>query len=362
MKKIYLKCVYKKNLGDDLLVKIICDRYPKEKFYLMNYLGGGISPKISNLNEKKITITTFRIFRKIAHITKSFHIIENHIIKKCDFVVSIAGSIFMETKALETDGRIDWFKNVKKDLYLIGSNIGPIFSKSYVERVKRDVFSRAKDICLRDKKSYELVKDIKSVRYAPDIVFSFDVDKYKNIIEKKKVIISVINIDDKIKQMVNPNKSKYYHLINDFINKFIDEGYEVELFSFCSAEKDDVAISELLTQNDNHSKVKTVYYDGNIDSAIKELASAKVIIGTRFHANVIGMLLNKTVIPIIYNDKTRELLKDLSFKGKYVDLDSIDEFNINDLKEKNLDYKINIEKQKKEAEKHFEKLDKILEK
>ena len=360
MKKIYLKCVYKKNLGDDLLVKIICDRYPNERFYLMNYLGGGISPQISNLHEKKISFTTFRLFRKISHLTKTFHMIESHILKKCDFVVSIAGSIFMETKTLETDGRIDWFKNVKKDLYLIGSNIGPIYSKAYVERVKRDVFSRAEDICLRDKKSYELVKDIKKVRYAPDIVFSLDVDKYKDTIEKKKVIISVINIDDKNKQMVNPDKEKYYNMINNFINKFNSEKYEVELFSFCSAEKDDIAIKELLTQNNNYSKVKTYYYDGNVDSAIKELASAQVVIGTRFHANVLGMLLNKAVIPIIYNDKTRELLKDLSFKGKYVDLDNIDEFDINEIGDDDLNYRVNIDEFKRNSVNHFKILDTVL--
>lgn len=360
MKNIYLKCVYKRNLGDDLLVKIICDRYPNDRFYLMNYLNGEISPQISNLNTKKISYATFRLFRKIAHLTKSFHIVESHIINKCDFVVSIAGSIFMETKTLETDGRIEWFKNIKKDLYLIGSNIGPIYSKTYVERVKKDVFSKAKDICLRDKKSYELVKDIKKVRYAPDVVFSLDVDNYKDIIEKKKVIISVINIDDKIKQMVNPNKEKYYQMINNFINKFTTEGYEVELFSFCSAEKDDIAIKELLTQNCNYSKVKSFYYDGNVDSALKELASAQVIIGTRFHANVLGMLLNKAVIPIIYNDKTRELLKDLSFEGKYVDLDCIDEFDINEIDEDNLKYRVNIDKFKQDSVNHFKVLDTIL--
>lgn len=360
MKKVYLKCVYKKNLGDDLLVKCICDRYPNTKFYVMNYLDGKIIPKINNLYEKKISYITFRLFRKIAYKTNGFHLIEKNLINKCDFVVSIAGSIFMEKKDGTIDERITWFNRLPKDFYLIGSNIGPVYTNDYIELIKDKVLNKAKDICLRDKKSYNLVSDLTNVRCAPDVVFSYDVSKYLNKKETNKVIISVINIEDKKSQIVTPNEDKYNKLINELIDKFVSLNYEVELFSFCSSEKDDIAINNILSNNKNKDIVKTYYYDGNVDEALEELSSSKIIIGTRFHANVLGLMLNKVVIPIIYNDKTRELIQDINFKGKYIDIENIDSFNVNELTDKDLDYKLNIDKYKKDALKHFKELDKVL--
>ena len=186
-------------------------------------------------------------------------------------------------------------------------------------------------------------------------------NKYTSKIDTKKVIFSVINIDKKANQIANPNTEKYEKLMNEMIDKFIDFGYEVELYSFCKSEGDESAIEKIKSINKNSDKLKTYYYNGNIDEALDELSSASIIVGTRFHANVIGMVINKTIIPVIYNDKTRELLNDINFKGKFVDIDNIDEFNLNELTEKDLKYKINIDKQKKEALKHFEYLDKILE-
>ena len=76
--------------------------------------------------------------------------------------------------------------------------------------------------------------------------------------------------------------------------------------------------------------------------------------------NVLGLMLNKVVIPIIYNDKTRELIQDIKFKGKYIDIESIDSFDVNELSDKDLSYKLNIDKYKEDANKHFEVLDKVL--
>ncbi|BCP62259.1 hypothetical protein SUT380_14470 [Streptococcus parasuis] len=43
------------------------------------------------------------------------------------------------------------------------------------------------------------------------------------------------------------------------------------------------------------------------------------------------MILKKSVIPIIYNDKTRNMLNDINFKGKVIDLENIVDFNVDDL-------------------------------
>ena len=70
--------------------------------------------------------------------------------------------------------------------------------------------------------------------------------------------------------------------------------------------------------------------------------------------------MNKTILPIAYSDKTINTLKDISYKGKIIDIRKLEDFNVDDITEKDLNYKINIDKYRKEAEKHFEKLDKVL--
>ena len=51
------------------------------------------------------------------------------------------------------------------------------------------------------------------------------------------------------------------------------------------------------------------------------MEKAEIIVGTRFHANVIGFAMHKKVIPVIYNDKTRNLLDEIHFEGSSIDIE-----------------------------------------
>ena len=62
-------------------------------------------------------------------------------------------------------------------------------------------------------------------------------------------------------------------------------------------------------------------------------------------------------------EKTKHVLEDLNFKGKTVDIRELENYNIEELFEKeNMDYKLNVEKIRKEAELQFKELDKVLKK
>ena len=363
MNKVYLKGVYKKNLGDDLLIKILCDRYKKTDFYLINHRNGSKKSICKNLHLINIKEKIYKIINNSFAKIKLINPIERSLIKFSDNVIILGGSLFMERKNFKNDKKIFnsyWYKKIKKDYYIIGSNIGPVFTSEYIDKIKKDIFLNAKDICLRDKKSYKYIKDQKNARLGADIVFSLNTETLVKNKEQKKVIISVIDINKKAKQIVNPNLEKYENTIHNLIEYFVKKEYKIELISFCKFEGDEEAIERIICNNRWKNKIKKYYYDGNINDALNELSTAEIIIGTRFHANVIGMILNKKIIPIIYNDKTRELLHDIDFKGVQIDIDKIDEFDIKELTEKKLNYKIDINSYKKESEKHFEKIDKIL--
>ncbi len=352
-KSVYVKCFLSKNFGDDLFLKVLCDRY-NEKFYLYSSID---YPHISkNLEIKKINIFG-RIIRKIFYISKKDNIYQFLLSRKSKIIIVIGGSLFIEKTFKE-------FKLYKmyskfKEYYIIGANIGPFFSNEFVKKINQVVFFNAKDVCLRDKKSYDLFKILKNVRYAPDIIFFLPVKKYINN-EENIVIFSIIDCYKKAGQIKNPNAKNYEILIKDLICFYQKKNFKIKLFSFCKFEGDEKAINRIYDQLEDKNNVSKYFYDGNIDEALDVFSRSKVIIGTRFHANILGLIMNKVIIPIIYNDKTENLLYDINFKGIVYDINKLDNYNGLDIDENKLSYKCDVSKQIKDSQRHFEKLDKVL--
>ena len=106
--------------------------------------------------------------------------------------------------------------------------------------------------------------------------------------------------------------------------------------------------------------LKVYNYRGNIKEALNIIGDCRLVIGSRFHANVLGLLMNKTIIPICYNDKTINLLKDINFGGKFMEMEKLNEFDVNAINNDDLEYKIDITFQKDLSKMHFREIDKIL--
>ena len=176
----------------------------------------------------------------------------------------------------------------------------------------------------------------------------------------KKVVISVIDCERKAKKEYKEN---YEKTIIDMVNFFEKNGYEIVLMSYCKKEGDEEAIKSILSKIENEkikSKIKTYFYSGNTEEALDVMGDCQIVVGSRFHANILGLVLNKTIIPIAYSDKTLNVLRDMNFKGKIYDIRNLDNFENNSLKEEDLTYKLDVNFQKKDAQRHFEKLDKVL--
>ena len=106
--------------------------------------------------------------------------------------------------------------------------------------------------------------------------------------------------------------------------------------------------------------IEYYFYRGNIVEALNKIADSQIVVGTRFHANILGLIMKKTIIPIAYSDKTINVLKDMNYKGKIFDIRDIGNFNIDSLDEQDLFYKYDVSFQKEDSEKQFEKLDEII--
>ena len=354
MAKVYLKCGLNQNLGDDLFFKVITERY-QDQFVVLtsnkNYR--------SNNHVEVISVNSFfyRIFNKLSTIVKKRHFLEDYYIKKSDYTVVIGGSIFMESVFTYNYLR-KFYDNLEK-YYILGANIGPYHTKTYLNYIKNTVFKNATDVCLRDQASYQLVKEIDTVRVASDLLFSLDINKYvKN--NKKKVIISVIDYEKKEKQFNQGSRSDfYYETIVNIIEFYKAKKYQIALMSFCKSEGDEDAIRKILEKIKDNGEIEIFCYNGEIEKAIEFLSNSEIIVGTRFHANVLGFLLKKEVIPIIYNDKTRNLLKDIAFENIQIDLNYDTNFDIIDLEKGTYVYP-DLNEVVLSSQKHFAKLDKVL--
>lgn len=243
--KVYLNAFLFNNLGDDLFVDVITKRYPKTQFYtISNYFKS---------KTKNLKVFSNKYINKI--LTREC-IKKNFIIKKCDFIVSIGGSMYIEGKS---KSKVKEFEG--KDYYIIGSNFGPYETKEYYEEMYK-FFEKAKDVSFREEYSYNLFKELSNVRYEPDLLFSLNTENIK-ITNRKRVIISVISCKMKTGQEEEKYQSKIIELI-EFFNK---KGYEICLMSFCQIEGDEKAVNEI--KNKTNIKVDTYFYRGNIRRSIK---------------------------------------------------------------------------------------------
>ena len=182
IKKCYLKLYLNNNLGDDLFVKILTQRYKNHK---------KVKLKIKNL--KIISGILFKIINKLLKLfTNSRITIDKILINRSSITILLGGSMFIEGES----GEYQELKGVN-NYYIIGTNFGPHKTDLYLNKIK-DIVKASKYTCFRDTKSYNLFeKECENTNVAPDIIFGLDVSNV-NITNNKKVIISIIDCSTKI--------------------------------------------------------------------------------------------------------------------------------------------------------------------
>ncbi|HPF83764.1 MAG TPA: polysaccharide pyruvyl transferase family protein, partial [Bacilli bacterium] len=275
--------------------------------------------------------------------------IKNRMINKCiknsDYYIKVGGSIFIENNPNYKEYDREYKTN--KNTYILGSNFGPYESNEYYDYFN-NLYNNIKDMCFRDKYSHDLFS---SSRYASDIVFNLDASKY-NKNKKNRIVISMIDLNNykNLKKYVN----EYDNLLINIIKKY-QKDYEIYLMGFCKNEGDLNVINRIYNRLEDNTNIKCYLYDGNLNEALNIISESKIVFATRFHANILGLLFNLTIIPIIYSNKTKELLKDIGFNKNIIDIK-----NIQDNYEFDLNYKKNIDEMIKIANVQFEKLDKEL--
>lgn len=357
MKKVLLRLYLKENLGDDLFGYIILNRY-KNNFYIYNQSNYTPFQKFDNVFfcSNKIELLYNKLMQKLFNIIDYR---ETKVKKKYDLLLYAGGSIFIEHNNIKY-----WQQNVKQykrnyvSYVIIGCNVGPYEDSVFPKLLYNNVFSCADDVCFRDKKSYSLYKGKKNIRYAEDIVFSLDSNKVRSNL-KNTIVISIIDTNYKFDSSVT---SSYEKVILNIINYYKDKGNKITLMSFCKKEGDETAINRIVNQLTDTTDIEKYFYRGNIDESLSIIKSAKLIVGSRFHANILGLLFGKRIIPISYSSKLDNVLKDIDYQGTIIRLNELEKINIVSVLEENYQYDIKkLNKIIKNSNLQFQYLDKILE-
>ncbi len=346
--KIFLRAYLRKNLGDDLFLKIILNRYKRVTFCVNDDKRVLKAFNASNVCGRS---TLRRVFDKIRLV---FGCNVNND-SDCAATVVLGGSMFIEKS--ETRGEIhknilDRYPN-DKPLFIIGCNFGPYKNRYYVDEYNM-LFSRAEDVCFRDGSSASIFSGLNNVRVAPDLVFGLDISKF-DIRTEKKIIISVIDMTKR--GDLAKYKREYEVAIANIADSYLRKKYDVVLTSFCKTEGDEEAIASICSIMNGSARIKR--YDGDMDDILSEIASSEILIGTRFHSIVLGILFNKRILPIIYSDKTKNMLNDINYKGKMLEINQMADLNISSIDEYIYKYG-DISRIREEAKGHFEKLDEFL--
>lgn len=329
------------NLGDDLFLKILFEKYPDVHFTLIgnqdNYKNVFKTDNISYFFfpktwldiklPKKILNKFFKFYYlKARYIAKERHLKNSKLY--FDATVTIGGSIFME-KTNTKHNKLSMHRMLcevfpGKPKFIIGSNFGPYKNQSFVDYYN-ELFKNYTDVCFRDSYSKSLFKDLNNVRCLPDVVFSAN---FKDVEKTEKTVgFSVIDLSHR--EGLSQFKHDYQNMIVELVNLYIGRGFTPYLYSFCEYEGDERAINNIieLLNEENAAKVRKVYYKGDIEQFMEKYSKMEIMYPTRFHAMILSMMFEQKIHPIIYSKKMANVLVDMEYMGDFTDLKKISESN-----------------------------------
>lgn len=322
---------YGHNVGDDAFFDMLFKRYPDTMFYVL------LEPSYAELFSRYPNVSFYDITRsdiiKINAFGEKFNksnLFEKLLLKICDGVVHIGGSIYQQIGNWQLDFDIRKERKLSgKKFFAVSNNFGPYTGNSYRDMWAGE-FKKWTDICFRDKYSYELFSDIPTVRYAPDLLFRFPIKKKES---EKRVSVSVIDTLAPFRTIEKSTAEVYENKIVELIKRFLSDGYAVSLLSFCAFEGDNAAADRILAAlpEEASSNIKNVVYSNNLNEITNEIETSEYVVATRFHAMILGYIAGKKVLPICYSEKMSNVISDLSLSESIITLDKLSSLTADEL-------------------------------
>lgn len=334
--KVYLFACIEKNIGDDLFVKLLCERYPHIDFIISDQARYGSLAEIPNLHFSKnlskrmwaMSLNPRHPVKKlVANLLNAFYTLTT---PKREIAVNIVGNAFKNME-YTGDDQSRWIRSrikLAKRFYLISTNFGPYTD----ERWKTDfdaIFPQMADVCFRDEYSYHLFRHLPNVRFAPDAIISMG-EQQKAASPEKRVVISLIDCAFSARSVALQQASKTYEAkMVEVARKFLSEGYRVSFLN-SNTEQDRPACDRILSELDS-SNVDVLDYDGRLDKVFELYQTATCVVATRLHTIVLAWLYRLPVVPVVYDIKVENLLCSCGFTADRYDIKNLESVSGEDI-------------------------------
>ena len=318
-----------KNIGDDLFVRTVCERYPHTTFFITSDAEYGSLAKIPNLRFDPHLKKWMRA-SNMGHGSAWKNAVGRLLcrccrlrVPACRCAVNIVGNSF---KNQNYQGPADarWMRErlgLAKEYFLLSTNFGPYTDPRWKQDFE-EIFPQMQDVCFRDKDSFELFRQIPTVRYAPDAILSLG--RQPSPKNGNTVLLSVL--DCRMPERgptLNQTGPIYETLMARCADFYVEQGLLVVLVE-SNAEQDHPAAERILAQCRNRQKVDVFAYDGNLEPLWQLYASAQKVIATRLHTIILSWLFDVPVVPIVYDIKVDNILRSYEFTGTRYDIHELD--------------------------------------
>ncbi|MDR3594809.1 polysaccharide pyruvyl transferase family protein [Clostridium sp.] len=302
------------NLGDELILKsiieIIGNNNPNN---VINVMGG--RPKSIEKYHKGLNTVSTNFDLRFKSILRMFKYNPFKVIKNLfcnDYLIIGSGGALSDWNPESTVTlffMINFFKKVlNKTIIILGAGAGPIIMEESMIKFKK-VLEQVDCISLRDKESYDLLKEIglNNIQLTNDVVYDFkdsfsNEDKPKNEKDKIGIVIAplLLNSDKK--------RADYIKEMIKYIKRLEKYGFYIKLIPF-QYEYDINFFKEIQKETD-----VDIYEYSNMWGILDEMKKYDLIVGMRFHSVVISILLNIPVLPIIYHSKVESCVKEFGLE------------------------------------------------
>lgn len=311
---IYLSAYVNRNFGDDVMIRQLCNAFPSHNFLLFAPKYREMFDTIADIPNLKLSDISLEQFSKCC--------------KSDDAFIKIGGSMFIiksRRTLINRTKELHYLKRIKKrgcKLAVIGCNVGP-FASSIHRQVAVNELALYDLITVRDKASYDFIRErtkCPDLRLYPDILFGLKDSLPNNNSNDNSLCISAFK---------DGGDGEYNSKMAALADHYIEAtGGRVKLLIFEATEKSDyISAGKIYSLAENKNKIDIIIHRTGKEIT-EAICACNCIVCTRFHSIVMAITAEKQFVPIVYSNKSQNLLNDLNYNGLIYSFDNMDSFDI----------------------------------
>lgn len=298
--RIKLFAYFAGNPGDDMMVGLLLERYPKITFFAPTWtVESDVFCQFPNFENMEAIQRRYGRLNHLLNLLTAYRFLDFYLKSKlkrmendCACAVYIGGSVYTERTSPESE--MDKLSGVP--LFVIGAN--------YARRAQdfEGYFRRCAAVTFRDRESFDRFSYLPNVRYAPDVVLNY---RGKSGPSRGYTLISVM-------ELRRPATEAWAEMYEEKIVELCACCEQPMLVSFCEREGDGAALERIAARVPH---AKTLRYRGDLDALLEVFARAEAVIATRLHAMILAFCHRKPVFGICYDKKMENVALDMGFSG-----------------------------------------------